>query len=108
VPKFNRIAYAATHVVGDPLADVDPWLTPRSTGAHDRIPSLFVGSRLGVAEAMDTPSRGTRTRLGGRQELMRRALAASKARPGALIAAGRHRPYRGPDRTSRSMTGSRL
>ncbi len=27
-PKFNRIAYAAAHVVGDPLADVDPWITP--------------------------------------------------------------------------------
>ncbi|HKA71090.1 MAG TPA: DUF993 family protein, partial [Xanthobacteraceae bacterium] len=25
---FNRIAYAAAHVVADPLADVDPWLTP--------------------------------------------------------------------------------
>ena len=28
VPAFNRIAYAAAHVVGDPLADVDPWLEP--------------------------------------------------------------------------------
>src|SRR5215469_15871706 len=25
-PQLNRIAYAATHVVADPLADVDPWL----------------------------------------------------------------------------------
>ena len=23
--RFNRIAYAAAHVVADPLADVDPW-----------------------------------------------------------------------------------
>jgi hypothetical protein len=23
---FNRVAYAAAHVVADPLADVDPWL----------------------------------------------------------------------------------
>ena len=25
-PPFNRIAYAAAHVVADPLADSDPWL----------------------------------------------------------------------------------
>ena len=25
--KFNRIAYSAAHVVSDPLAAVDPWLT---------------------------------------------------------------------------------
>ncbi|MCE3249761.1 MAG: hypothetical protein K0R41_3586, partial [Geminicoccaceae bacterium] len=23
---FNRVAYAAAHVVADPLAEVDPWL----------------------------------------------------------------------------------
>ena len=23
--RFNRIAYAAAHVVADPLADIDPW-----------------------------------------------------------------------------------
>src|SRR3984893_17295604 len=25
-PPFNRIAYAAAHVVADPMADADPWL----------------------------------------------------------------------------------
>ena len=25
-PPFNRIAYAAAHVVADPLAEADPWL----------------------------------------------------------------------------------
>ena len=25
-PPFNRIAYAAAHVVADPLADREPWL----------------------------------------------------------------------------------
>ena len=25
-PTFNRVAYAAAHVVADPLADIDPWL----------------------------------------------------------------------------------
>ena len=32
-PPRTRLAYAAAHVVADPLADVDPWLeTRRSTG----------------------------------------------------------------------------
>jgi hypothetical protein len=26
-PKWNRVAFAAAHVVADPRADVDPWLT---------------------------------------------------------------------------------
>ena len=29
---LNRVAFSAAHVVADPLADNDPWLTPRSTG----------------------------------------------------------------------------
>src|ERR1700737_3227429 len=28
-PPFNRIAYAAAHVVADPAADADPWLQAR-------------------------------------------------------------------------------
>lgn len=31
---FNRVAFAAAHVVADPLADNDPWLTPRSIGTR--------------------------------------------------------------------------
>src|SRR5262245_12380620 len=27
-PTFNRIAYAAAHVVSDPLRDLDPWGNP--------------------------------------------------------------------------------
>ncbi|MEO7222429.1 MAG: DUF993 family protein, partial [Devosia sp.] len=26
--EFPRVAYAAAHVVADPLADNDPWVTP--------------------------------------------------------------------------------
>ncbi len=29
---LNRVAFSAAHVVADPLADVDPWLTRRSIG----------------------------------------------------------------------------
>jgi hypothetical protein len=58
-PPFNRIAYAAAHVVPNPLADGDPWLDAAidwdATIAFRRhIWSLG----LGVAEAMDTAQRG--------------------------------------------------
>ena len=88
-PKFNRIAYAATHVVADPLADVDPWLDAaidwdKTIAFRDYLWDLG----LGVAEAMDTAQRGMGLDWAGAKELMRRALAAAKARPGALIGCG--------------------
>src|SRR5262244_118469 len=88
-PKFNRIAYAATHVVADPLADVDPWLDAaidwdRTIAFRDYLWDLG----LGVAEAMDTAQRGMGLDWNGAKELIRRALAAAKARPGVKIACG--------------------
>ena len=58
-PPFNRIAYAAAHVVADPLADGDPWLDAaidweRTIAFRRHLWSLG----LGVAEAMDTAQRG--------------------------------------------------
>ena len=52
---FNRIAYCATHVVADPRADIDPWLScaidwDTTVAYRQRLWSLG----LGVAEAMDT------------------------------------------------------
>src|SRR5690349_7060822 len=88
-PKLNRIAYAATHVVADPLADVDPWLDAaidwdRTIAFRDYLWDLG----LGVAEAMDTAQRGMGLDWAGAKELIRHALAAAKARPGALIGCG--------------------
>ncbi len=88
-PKLNRIAYAATHVVADPLADTDPWLDAaidwdRTIAFRDYLWDLG----LGVAEAMDTAQRGMGLDWAGARELIRRALAAAKARPGALIGCG--------------------
>ena len=51
---FNRIAYAAAHVVADPLADTDPWLDTAidwEKTVHFRHYLWDLG--LGVAEAMD-------------------------------------------------------
>src|SRR5262245_30674872 len=88
-PKLNRIAYAAAHVVADPLADHDPWLDAavdwdRTIAFRHYLWDLG----LGVAEAMDTAQRGMGLDWNGAKELIRRSLAAARSRPGALIASG--------------------
>jgi Protein of unknown function (DUF993) len=88
-PKFNRVAYAAAHVVADPLADNDPWLDAaidwESTIAFRH---YLWDLGLGVAEAMDTAQRGMGLDWPGAKELIRRALQAARARSGALISCG--------------------
>ena len=86
---FNRIAYAAAHVVADPLANNDPWLTP----AIDWDTTLKFRHRLwdlglGVAEAMDTAQRGMGLSWTEAQELIRRAQAEARTRDDSLIAYG--------------------
>ena len=88
-PKFNRIAYAAAHVVADPLADNDPWLEAsvdwdRTIAFREYLWDLG----LGVAEAMDTAQRGMGLDWNGAKELIRRALEAARRRPGVKIACG--------------------
>nr|WP_314256112.1 dihydrodipicolinate synthase family protein [uncultured Devosia sp.] len=99
---FNRIAYAAAHVVADPLASNDPWLTP----AIDWDTTLKFRHRLwdlglGVAEAMDTAQRGMGLGWAEAQELIRRAQAEARTRDDALIAygAGTDHLAPGPDVT---------
>ena len=87
--EFNRIAYAAAHVVADPLADNDPWVTP----AIDWDTTLQFRHRLwdlglGVAEAMDTAQRGMGLSWTDAQELIRRAQAEARTRDDSLIAYG--------------------
>ncbi len=88
-PRFNRIAYAAAHVVGDPLADIDPWLEAAVDWDQTiAFRNYLWDLGLGVAEAMDTAQRGMGLDWAGAKELIRRALAAARARPGAVIASG--------------------
>ena len=90
---FNRIAYSAAHVVADPLATVDPWLTAAidwdTTIAYRR---HLWSLGLGVAEAMDTAQRGMGLDWPTSLELIRRSLDAAKdftAQGGtALVASG--------------------
>ncbi len=88
-PPFNRIAYAAAHVVADPLADADPWLDcsidwERTIAFRRHLWSLG----LGVAEAMDTAQRGMGVDWTTSLQLIRRSLAAAQDFPGALIGCG--------------------
>jgi Protein of unknown function (DUF993) len=88
-PPFNRIAYAAAHVVADPLADRDPWLDAaidweRTVAFRRHLWSLG----LGVAEAMDTAQRGMGMDWKASLELIRRSLDAAKDFPGALLGCG--------------------
>jgi Protein of unknown function (DUF993) len=87
--SFNRVAYAAAHVVADPLADNNPWLDAsidwdKTIAFREYLWDLG----LGVAESMDTAQRGMGLSWDDARELIRRALEAAKARPGVKIACG--------------------
>ncbi len=88
-PQFNRIAYAAAHVVSDPLKDARPWNDPAidwdATMAF-RHHLWSLGFR--IAEAMDTSQRGMGLNWVGAQELIRRSLAEAKSVAGADLASG--------------------
>ncbi len=88
--SFNRIAYAAVHVVADPLADVDPsgqaavdWDATMAFRRH------IWDLGLGVAEAMDTAQRGMGMDWPSSRELIERTLDAARDYPGeALLGCG--------------------
>jgi hypothetical protein len=86
---FTRIAYSAAHVVADPYATVDPWITAAldwdaTIAYRQRLWSLG----LGVAEAMDTAQRGMGLDWPTSLELIRRSLDAARDHPGGLVASG--------------------
>jgi hypothetical protein len=82
---FPRIAYAAAHVVADPLALRDPWNHPAidwdaTLAFREHLWSLG----LAVAEAMDTSQRGLGLPWAQAAELIDRACAAARARGGGI------------------------
>lgn len=86
---LNRIALAAAHVVVNPLADADPWLSVAMD--WDRTIAFrqhLWGLGLGVAEAMDTAQRGMGLDWPMALELITRSVAAAKATPGAVVFSG--------------------
>jgi hypothetical protein len=88
-PAFNRVAYAAAHVVVDPLAESDPHLDAViDWDATLKFRHYLWDLGFGVAEAMDTAQRGMGLDWPGARELIRRSLAEAKSRPGAVIGCG--------------------
>jgi hypothetical protein len=86
---LNRVAFSAGHVVSDPLADVDPWLTAavdwdKTIAFREHVWDLG----LGIAEAMDTAQRGMGLDWPTSLELIQRSVRAAKARGGALVFSG--------------------
>ena len=100
--RFNRVAYAAAHVVVDALADNDPWLD-RNIDWERTIAfrEYLWGLGLGVAEAMDTAQRGMGLDWAGAKELIAHAQSAARGRSDAVIAygAGTDHLQPGPDVT---------
>ncbi|SDA71106.1 dihydrodipicolinate synthase family protein [Mesorhizobium qingshengii] len=87
--RFSRIAYAAAHVVADPLAMTDPWSRPvvdweRTMAFRHHLWRL--GFR--IAEAMDTSQRGMGFDWASAQELIRRSIAEARTVDGAALASG--------------------
>ena len=88
-PSFNRIVYSAAHVVSNPLAAADPWLTtPLDWEATISYRRYLWSLGFGVAEAMDTAQRGMGLDWPTSLELIERTLSAAKDYPNALVASG--------------------
>lgn len=87
--RFPRIAYAAAHVVADPLAMSDPWSKPvvdwdRTMAFRHHLWRL--GFR--IAEAMDTSQRGMGFDWSSARELIRRSIVEARTVEGADLASG--------------------
>ena len=87
--RFPRIAYAAAHVVADPLAMSDPWSKPvvdwdRTMAFRHHLWRL--GFR--IAEAMDTSQRGMGFDWSSARELIRRSIMEARTVEGADLASG--------------------
>ena len=98
VPDFTRIAYAAAHVVSDPVRERTPWGEPAidwdATMAF-RHHLWSLGFR--IAEAMDTAQRGMGVAWPQAQELISRSLAEARSVPGADLACGAGTDHLAPE-----------
>ena len=97
-PPYDRVAFAAAHVVADPFADNDPWLEPaldfdRTIAFRHYLWDLG----LGVAEAMDTAQRGMGLDWPVARELIAQTVAAAKTVPGAVVFSGAGTDHLQPD-----------
>ena len=87
---FNRVAYAAAHVVVNPLQPYDPWSAAPAIDWDKTLAfrSYLYGLGFKVAEAMDTAQRGMGLGWQSAAELIRRSVAHARQIPGADLACG--------------------
>lgn len=97
-PRWNRVAFAAAHVVADPRANVDPWLDAaidwEATLAYRR---YLWSLGFHVAEAMDTAQRGMGLDWSASLELIRRTIVEARTTPGAVVFSGAGTDHLAPD-----------
>jgi hypothetical protein len=87
---FGRVAYAAAHVVINPLAEYEPWSNSPAID-WDRtlaFSTYLYGHGFKVAEAMDTAQRGMGLGWPAAAELIRRSVAHARTIDGADLACG--------------------
>lgn len=87
---FNRVVYAAAHVVIDPTKPYDPWdgAPPVDWDATLRFREYLWSLGFKVAEAMDTAQRGMGLDWPVARELIVRSLRHARTIPGADLACG--------------------
>ena len=80
---FTRTAFAAAHVVSDPLAERDPWMGRPSVDWDNTLAFRYWlwDQGLGLAEAMDTAQRGMGVDWDTARELIERTMREAKAHP---------------------------
>jgi hypothetical protein len=85
----SRVAFAAVHVVADPLADINPTLDTALDWEATLAFRRHVWSLgLAVAEAMDTSQRGMGFAWDTAKELIRRTVTEARTVPGAVVFSG--------------------
>src|SRR5881628_193360 len=88
-PIRSRVAFAAVHVVADPLAAINPTLDVALDWDATLAFRRHVWSLgLAVAEAMDTSQRGMGFPWSSAKELIKRSVAEARTVAGAVVASG--------------------
>ena len=80
---LTRTAFAAAHVVSDPVSERDPWVAPPAVDWDNtlRFRNWLWDQGLGLAEVMDTAQRGMGVDWPTAKELVKRTMREARAHP---------------------------
>ncbi|TDN62101.1 uncharacterized protein DUF993 [Paraburkholderia sp. BL10I2N1] len=104
--EFNRVAYAAAHIVVDPALGYEPWSGAPAIDWDRTLAfrTYLYGLGFKVAEAMDTAQRGMGLGWKAASELIRRSISHARTIPGADLACGAGTDHL-DDRQRHSLSG---